>query len=109
LDVTAHSKQRGGEKSYQRAGYLDRSFPTHPHIGRFGPLCDFDWSWPKLYDHAVIRALMTLEFLTDATNVVLDGPNGLGKTTITRLSSAGDKRVWTKPLRGSRVTRATIL
>ena len=52
------------------------------HIGRFKPLCDFDWSWPKRCDRAVVDALMTLEFLKDATNVVLVGPNGVGKSTI---------------------------
>ncbi|HMI00195.1 MAG TPA: ATP-binding protein, partial [Bradyrhizobium sp.] len=45
------------------------------HIGRFKPLCDFDWSWPKRCDQAAIEALMTLEFLNDATNAILVGPN----------------------------------
>jgi DNA replication protein DnaC len=52
------------------------------HIGRFKPLCDFDWRWPKHRDHSAIEALMTLEFLNDATNVVLVGPNGVGKSTL---------------------------
>jgi DNA replication protein DnaC len=52
------------------------------HIGRFRPLCDFDWSWPKRCDRTAVEALMTLEFLNDATNVVLVGPNGVGKSTI---------------------------
>ena len=52
------------------------------HIGRFKPLCDFNWSWPKRCDRAAVDALMTLEFLNDATNVVLVGPNGVGKSTI---------------------------
>lgn len=54
------------------------------HIGRFKPLCDFDWSWPKRCDRASFDALMTLDFLKDATNVVLVGPNGVGKTTLAR-------------------------
>ena len=52
------------------------------HIGRFKPLCDFDWNWPKRCDRAAIEALMTLDFLKDATNVVLVGQNGLGKTML---------------------------
>jgi DNA replication protein DnaC len=52
------------------------------HIGRFKPLCDFDWSWPKRCDRAAVDALMTLEFLKDATNVVLVGQNGTGKTML---------------------------
>jgi DNA replication protein DnaC len=52
------------------------------HIGRFKSLCDFNWSWPKRCNRAAVDALMTLEFLNDATNVVLVGPNGVGKSTI---------------------------
>jgi len=50
------------------------------HIGRFKPLADFDWSWPEQIDRAAVEELMTLQFLADATNVVLVGPNGVGKT-----------------------------
>ncbi len=51
-------------------------------IGRFKPLCDFDWSWPKRCDRAAVEALMALDFLTEAANVVLVGPNGVGKSTL---------------------------
>jgi DNA replication protein DnaC len=60
---------------------LERRLRT-AHIGRFKPLCDFDWTWPKRCDRAAIEALMTLDFLDDAANVVLVGPNGVGKSTI---------------------------
>ena len=50
------------------------------HIGRFKPLADFDWNWPRSIDRGAVEELMTLEFLTDASNVVLVGPNGVGKT-----------------------------
>ena len=52
------------------------------HIGRFKPLCDFDWNWPKRCDRAAVETLMTLDFLKDATNVVLVGQNGIGKTML---------------------------
>jgi DNA replication protein DnaC len=52
------------------------------HIGRFKPLCDFDWNWPKRCDRTAVEALMSLEFLNEAINVVLVGPNGVGKSTI---------------------------
>lgn len=55
---------------------------TNAHLGRFKPVCDFDWSWPKSCDRAAFESLMTLEFLKDAANVVLVGPNGVGKTTL---------------------------
>ena len=50
------------------------------HIGRFKSLADFDWQWPTQCDRAAVEELMTLEFLKDASNVVLVGPNGVGKT-----------------------------
>ena len=50
------------------------------HIGRFKPLADFDWQWPTQCDRAAVERLMTLDFLSDASNVVLVGPNGVGKT-----------------------------
>jgi DNA replication protein DnaC len=54
------------------------------HIGRFKPLCDFDWNWPEVIDRPTFEALMTLDFLKDATNAVLVGPNGIGKSTLAR-------------------------
>ncbi len=52
------------------------------HIGRFKPLADFDWHWPKQCDKAAVSDLMTLEFIQQATNVILVGPNGVGKSMI---------------------------
>ena len=50
------------------------------HIGQFKALADFDWTWPTHCDRALIEELMTLEFLSEASNIVLVGPNGTGKT-----------------------------
>lgn len=52
------------------------------HLGRFKPLADFDWNWPKQCDRAAIEELMSLQFLADASSVVLFGPNGVGKSMI---------------------------
>lgn len=57
---------------------------TAAHIGQFKPLVDFDWAWPKRCDRAAIEELMTLQFMQEATNVVLVGPNGIGKSTLAR-------------------------
>jgi DNA replication protein DnaC len=54
------------------------------HIGRFKPLCDFDWKWPERCDRAAIEALMSLDFLNDTANIVLVGPNGIGKTLVAK-------------------------
>jgi DNA replication protein DnaC len=49
-------------------------------IGRFKPLADFDWKWPTRCDRGAIEGLMSLEFIAEAANVVLVGPNGVGKS-----------------------------
>ena len=54
------------------------------HLGRFKPLADFDWQWPTQCDRQAIVELMQLDFLEEAANVVLVGPNGVGKSTIAR-------------------------
>lgn len=53
-------------------------------IGRFRGMEDFDWSWPKRCDRVAIGELLRLAFLDQALNVVLAGPNGVGKTMIAK-------------------------
>ena len=55
---------------------------TAAHLGRFKPLVDFDWQWPTQCDRQAIEELMQLQFLEETANVVLVGPNGVGKSTI---------------------------
>ena len=54
----------------------------YAHIGRFKPLADFDWDWPAQCDRTAISELMHLDFLNSASNVILVGTSGLGKSTI---------------------------
>jgi len=51
-------------------------------IKRFKPMADFEWSWPSKIEREVIERALTLDFLTEARNLVLVGRNGLGKTMI---------------------------
>ena len=51
-------------------------------LGRFKPMTEFDWQWPTQIDQPSIHALMQLDFLTTASNLVLIGSNGVGKSTI---------------------------
>lgn len=51
-------------------------------IGRFKALADFDWAWPKRLEREVVEELMTLKCIDEGTNVVLVGPNGVGKTML---------------------------
>jgi DNA replication protein DnaC len=51
-------------------------------IGRFKPLAEFDWEWPKRIDRELVEELFTFKFLQEAANVVFMAPNGLGKTML---------------------------
>ena len=55
---------------------------TNARIGAFKPIADFDWTWPKRIDRLLIEELFSLAFVDDATNIVLVGPNGVGKSML---------------------------
>ena len=52
------------------------------HLKRFKPLAEFDWTWPKTCDKSAIESWMTLDFINKSNNLILCGPNGVGKSTI---------------------------
>jgi len=74
LDIEHRERQR---RSLKRR--LDNA-----RLGAFKPLADFDWHWPRRIERALLDELFTLSFLDDATNVVLLGPNGVGKTLLAK-------------------------
>lgn len=51
-------------------------------LGHFKAISDFDWAWPKKIDRAHLDELFSLRFITEGANVVLLGPNGIGKTML---------------------------
>ena len=51
-------------------------------IGRFKPLVDFDWNWPDQCDQSAVSGFMTLRFIKETSNIILVGPNGVGKSMI---------------------------
>ena len=53
-------------------------------IGRFKPMVDFDWNWPKKIDRELIERALTLDFINEGRNLILLGANGLGKTMIAK-------------------------
>ncbi len=55
---------------------------SRSHLGRFKPMADFDWAWPKKIDRELVDSAVRLDFLEASRNVVLVAPQGLGKTTI---------------------------
>lgn len=54
------------------------------HLGRFKSIRDFDWNWPKKCDRMAIEEALSLEFVNEAGNIILRGPNGVGKTTLAK-------------------------
>lgn len=65
--------RRGLERRLQRA-----------KLGRFKPMADFDWQWPKRIERDVVERALTLDFVREGRNLILIGTNGLGKTMITK-------------------------
>lgn len=53
-------------------------------LGRFKQIADFDWNWPKKIDRSLIESALSLDFISEARNLILLGANGLGKTMITK-------------------------
>lgn len=72
LNLEESERQRRGLERRMKGAKLER----------FKPICDFDWTWPKQIDRPAIEDLFDLSFLKNATNIVLIGNNGVGKTMI---------------------------
>jgi DNA replication protein DnaC len=71
--------------SIEEAERARRSFKRRldaARIGTFKPIADFDWSWPTQCDRPLVEEVLSLAFIEEAANIVLIGPNGLGKTML---------------------------
>ena len=53
-------------------------------LGAFKPLADVDWHWPQQIDRELFTELLGGEFIHDATNIVLVGPHGVGKSMLAK-------------------------
>ena len=71
------------EETARRKRSVERRIRS-AHIGRFKPMADFDWSWPQEIDRVAVQELFTFRFAEEAANVVLVGPNAVGKSMICR-------------------------
>jgi DNA replication protein DnaC len=71
------------EDAERRRRSLERRIRS-ARIGAFKPMADFDWEWPKKIHRPTIEELFTLQFVQEGANVVLLGPNGVGKSMIAR-------------------------
>jgi DNA replication protein DnaC len=71
------------EEEARRQRSLERRL-KRARLGRFKPMADFDWAWPTKIDRTQVEDLFRLSWVTSTTNVVLVGPNGVGKTMIAK-------------------------
>ena len=71
----------GYEEAERTRRSLERRI-KNARLGRFKPLADFDWKWPKKIDRGAIEELFKLRFFAEGANAVLLGPNGVGKTML---------------------------
>jgi len=71
------------EEVERRRRSLERRI-HNARVGAFKTMADFNWKWPKKIHRATIDELFTLQFIDEGANVVLLGPNGVGKTMIAK-------------------------
>lgn len=71
------------EETERKQRSLDRRI-RYSGIKRFKLMADFDWDWPKQIDRTQIDELFTFRFIDETANVVLVGPNGIGKSMIAK-------------------------
>ncbi|HVT17229.1 MAG TPA: ATP-binding protein [Thermoanaerobaculia bacterium] len=53
-------------------------------LGSFKPVADFDWNWPTEIDRPLLERALSLDFVRDGRNLILLGPNGIGKTMLVK-------------------------
>jgi len=87
------------EEEERQVRGLDRR-TKNSRLGKFKPMADFEWGWPKSIDRRAVEALFSMKFAEDGVNIVLVGPNGVGKTTIA-------KNLGMAVLKSGRTTRFT--
>ncbi len=71
------------EISDRRQRSLERRL-ARSKVGRFKPIADFDWAWPRKIDRKLVDDVLSLEFVESAGNVVLVAAQGLGKTMLAK-------------------------
>ena len=72
--IAAEEQERGHRSEIRRE--------RDSKVGRYKPLSDYDWNWPRHIDRALIEELVGCGFVKDGTNIVISGQNGVGKTMI---------------------------
>lgn len=84
-DEIEHEPWLGDLMEWEERERHQRSLDRRIHnarIGRYKPMADFDWSWPEQIDRDQVEELFNFGFIQEQANVVLIGPNGVGKSMI---------------------------
>jgi DNA replication protein DnaC len=53
-------------------------------LGRFRPIADWEWDWPKTLHRPALERVLSLDFVARGENVILVGAQGLGKTMLAK-------------------------
>jgi DNA replication protein DnaC len=53
-------------------------------LGRFKPMTDWEWEWPKHIHRPTVERVFTLDFISKGENVILAGNQGVGRTMLTK-------------------------
>lgn len=53
-------------------------------LGRFKPMVDWEWDWPKTIHRPTVERVLSLDFLAQRENVIVVASHGLGKTMIAK-------------------------
>jgi len=69
------------EQSERTRRSLERRL-QNARIGNFKAMVDYDYDWNEKPDRETLEDVLSLECIKDNCNVVLLGPNGVGKTMI---------------------------
>jgi DNA replication protein DnaC len=86
-DEVQHADWLPGLVEWEEAERARRSLErrtTNARLGRFKSLADFEWGWPDRIDRDLIQVLMQGRFVSEGANVVIVGPNGVGKTMMAK-------------------------
>jgi DNA replication protein DnaC len=53
-------------------------------LQKYNPMAGFEWTWPTQCDRSLVEEIFSLSFIEEPANIVLIGPNGIGKTMIAK-------------------------
>lgn len=73
-----------GARRTSRSASEPRASAKDHALGHFKAMTDYDVNWPTRLDRKLVNELFTLSFVEQGLNVVPVGPNGVGKTMMTK-------------------------